>query len=131
MGARKPARRSTYPTLELDPHLPSIFSTQRPHICGRQRWGNSQAGGGKTIHFPLIGKLCRHCGYRPKAKGRVVDTACAVIASGQAKAPTTPSEFNIFHCTYGHPHEVLLKKTAEQQGFNLSEELHESAEGVQ
>ena len=45
---------------------------------------------GKTVHFPLIGKLCRQYGYRPEAKGGVVDTACAVIAPGQAKAPTTP-----------------------------------------
>ena len=80
---------------------------------------------GKTVHFLLIGKLCRRYGYRPEAKGRVLDTACAVIAPGQAKAPTTPTDINIFHCTYGHPHEFLLKKTAEQQGVKLSGELHE------
>ena len=31
--------------------------------------------GGETVHSPLIGKLCRQYGYRPEAKGRVVDTA--------------------------------------------------------
>ena len=36
----------------------------------------------KTVHFPLIGKLFRQYGYRPEAKGRVVDTACAAIAPG-------------------------------------------------
>ena len=37
--------------------------------------------GGKTLRSPLIGKLCRQYGYRPEAnKGRVVNTACAVIA---------------------------------------------------
>ena len=46
--------------------------------------------GAKTVHFPLILKHCRQYEYRPKAKGRVVDTACAVIAPVQAKAPTTP-----------------------------------------
>ena len=79
--------------------------------------------GGETVHFPLIGKLCRQNGYRPEAKGRVVDTACVVIAPGQAKAPPTPTDINIFHRTYAH--EVLLKKTAEQQGVNFSGELHE------
>ena len=81
--------------------------------------------GGKIVHFPLIGKLCRQYGYHPETKDRVVDTACAVIAPGQAKAPTTPTDINTFYCTYGHTHEVLLKKTEEQQGVNLSGELHE------
>ena len=85
-----------------------------------------QLKGRKTVHLPLIGKLCRQYGYRPEAKGRVVDTACTVIALGQqAKAPTTPPDINTFHCTYGHTHEVLLKKTAGQQEVNLSGELHE------
>ena len=69
--------------------------------------------GGKTAYFPLIGKLCPQYGYRPEAEDRVVYTACAVIAPGQAKAPTTPTDINTFHCTYGHIHDVLLNKTAE------------------
>ena len=55
----------------------------------------------------------------------MVDTACSVIASGQAKAHTTPTDINTFHCTCDHTHEMLLKKKAEQQGVNLSGELHE------
>ena len=55
----------------------------------------------------------------------MIDTSCAVISPGQAKAPTTPTDINTFRCTYGHTHEVLLKKTAEKQGVNLSGELHE------
>ena len=55
----------------------------------------------------------------------MVDTACSVIASGQAKAHITPIDINTFHCTYGHTHEMLLKKEAAQQGVNLSGELHE------
>ena len=35
-------------------------------------------------------QLCRQYGCHPEAKGRVVDTACAVISPGQAKAPTHP-----------------------------------------
>ena len=63
--------------------------------------------------------------YRPEETGRMVDTACAVIAPGQAKAPTPPTDINIFHCMYGHTHEALLKQTAKQQGVSLSGELHE------
>ena len=81
--------------------------------------------GGKNVHFPPIGKLCRQYGYRPEAKGRVVDIAWAVIAPEQAKASTTPIDIRTSHCTYGHTHEVLLKKTVEEQGVNLSGELHE------
>ena len=80
--------------------------------------------GGKTVHFSLIGKLCRQYGYRPEAKGRVVHTAFVVISPRQAKAPTTTTDINTFHCTCGHTDEVLLKKTAEQQRVNLSRELH-------
>ena len=77
------------------------------------------------MQFPLIGKLCRQYGYRLEATGRMVDTTCTVIAPGQAKAPTTPTDINLFHCTYGHTHEALLEQTAKQQGVNLSGELHE------
>ena len=69
-------------------------------------------------------KLCRQYGCHPEVKGRVVDTACAVIALRQAKAPTIPTGINTFHCNRA-THEVLLKKTAKQQGVNLCGELHE------
>ena len=36
--------------------------------------------GGETIHFPLIGNICRQYRYRPEAKGRVVDIGYAVVA---------------------------------------------------
>ena len=81
--------------------------------------------GGGTVQLPLVVKLCRQYGYYPEATGRMVDTACAVIAPGQAKAPTTPTDIDLFHCTYGHTHEALLKQTAKQQGVSLSGELHE------
>ena len=81
--------------------------------------------GGGAVLFPLIRKLCRQYGYRPEATGRMVDTACAVISPGQAKAPITPTDINLFHCTYGHTHEALLKQTSKQQGISLSGELYE------
>ena len=79
--------------------------------------------GGETIFFPLVGKLCRQYGFRPEAAGSMVDSACTTIAPGKTKTPTTPTDINILHCTFGHTHEVLLKK--EQQGVNPSGELHE------
>ena len=79
---------------------------------------------GKTVYLPLTGKLSRQYRYRPEAKGRVVVTACAVIAPGQARASITATGVNTFHCTYGHTHEVLLNRTAEQQGVNPSGVFH-------
>ena len=107
--------------------LPSLAVKGHTH-AGDKDGATLKLKGGKTVHSPQIEKLYRQYGYRPEAKGRVVDTACAVIASGQANASTTHTDINIFQCTYGHTHEVLLKKTAEQQGVNLSGELHEFRE---
>ena len=80
---------------------------------------------GGTVQLPLIGKLCRQYGYRPEATGRMVDTVCAVTAPGQAKAPTTPTDINLFHGIYGRTREALLNQTAKQQGLSFSGELHE------
>ena len=55
----------------------------------------------------------------------MVDSACAVIAPGKVKTPNPPPDINILHCTFGHAHEGLLKKTATQQGIAYSGELHE------
>ena len=115
MGARKTTQRSTCPSLALKGHT----------YAGDKNGVTPKLKGGKTLNFPLIGKLCHQYGYRPEAKGRVVYTACAVIGPGQAKASTTPTDINTFRCIYGHTHEVLLKKTAGQQGINPSGELHE------
>ena len=79
--------------------------------------------GGETVFFPLVGKLCRQYGFRPEAAGSMVDSACTTIAPGKTKTPTTPTDINILHCTFGDTHEVLLKKG--QQGVNPSGELHE------
>ena len=79
--------------------------------------------GGETVFFPLVGKLCRQYRFRPEAAGSMVDSACTTIAPGKTKTPTTPTDINILHYTFGDTHEVLLKK--EQQGVNPSGELHE------
>ena len=103
--------------------LPSM--TQKGHTYAGDKDGVTlKLKGGKTVFFPLVGKLCRQYGFRPEAAGSMVDTACATVAPGKAKAPTTPTDINILHCTFGHTHEVLLKKKEEQQGVNLSGKLH-------
>ena len=81
--------------------------------------------GGETVSSPLVGKRYRQYGYRPEAEGGMVDIVCATIAPGKAKAPTTPNDINNLHCTFGHTHEVLLNKTATQQGITYSGDLHE------
>ena len=77
----------------LSYNLVSITSlAQEGHPSAVEKSGvTPKHQGGGTVQFPLIGKLCRQYGYRPEAKGRMVDTACPVIAPGQAKATTTPT----------------------------------------
>ena len=99
MGARKTARRSTHPTVEL---LLSYKLILLPSSALKGHTYALKLKGEKTIHFSLIAKLCPQKEYRPEAKGRVVDTACAVVTPGQAKAPTTPTDTNIFHCIHSH-----------------------------
>ena len=61
-------------------------------------------------------------GYRVDCSSR--ESACVVLAPGQP-----PNEFaidiNDYHCAAGHPHEILLRKTAEQQGIVLEGKLQE------
>ena len=100
--------------------------TQKGHIYTGDKDGVTlKLKGGETVFSPLVGKLCRQYGYRPEAAGSLVDTAYATIAPGKAKAPTTPTDINILHCTFGDTHEVLLKKTATQQGIAYSGEPYE------
>ena len=104
--------------------LPSM--AQKGHTYTGDKDGVTlELKGGKTVFFPLVGKLCRQYGYRPKVANNMVDTACAVIAPGKVKAPNPTTDINILHCTFGHAHEGLLKKTATQQGIAYSGELHE------
>ena len=104
--------------------LPSM--AQKGHTYTGDKDGVTlELKGGKTVFFPLVGKLCRQYGYRPKAANNMVDSACAVIAPGKVKTPNPPPDINILHCTFGHAHEGLLKKTATQQGIAYSGELHE------
>ena len=104
--------------------LPSI--TLQGHTYTGDKYGITlKLNRGEIVFSPLVGKLYRQYGYRPEATGSMVDTAYAPIAPGKAKGPTTPTDTNILHCTFGHTHEVLVKKTATQQGIAYSGEVHE------
>ena len=111
----------------LDYNLISLLTiTLQGHTYTGDKDGITlKLNGGETMFFPLVGKLYRQYGYRPEAVRSMVDTTCATIAPGKAKAPTTPIDINILHYTFGHTHEVLLKKTATQQGIAYIGELHE------
>ena len=72
--------------------------------------------------FPLSGTLYSLCGYRVDCSTR--ENACAVLAPGQL--PKKPAiDINDYHCAAGHSHEVLLRKTAEQQEIILEGKLLE------
>ena len=99
--------------------LPSM--TRKGHTYTGDKDGVTlKLKGGETVFFPLVGKLCRQYGYRPEVAGSMVDTACATIAPGKAKAPTTPTDINILHCTFGHTHEVLLKRRRHSKGLPIA-----------
>ncbi|CAB1105045.1 unnamed protein product [Ectocarpus sp. CCAP 1310/34] len=79
-----------------------------------------ERGGGEVVYFPRCGNLYVQNGFRTHT-----EHACAAIAPGNAKAPSTPVDINDFHCAHGHSHEVLLRTTAKQQGTTLVGELRE------
>ena len=46
-----------------------------------------------------------------------------MIASGARSTPPTADDINEFHCSHGHMHEDLLRKTAKQIGVKLQGQL--------
>ena len=80
----------------------------------------------RSIVFPLSGTLFSLYGYRVDSSSR--ENACAVLAT---RKPPNKSAINVndFRCAAGNFHEVLLRKTAEQQGVVLEEKLQECKGG--
>ena len=67
----------------------------------------------RSIGFPLTGNLYSLYGYRVDCSTR--GDACDVLPPG--KLPNKPVvNINDYHCSAGHSHDALLRKTAEQQG---------------
>ena len=64
--------------------------------------------------MPLAGTLYSHYGYRVDCSTR--ENSCTVLAPGQLpKKPVV--DINDYHSAAGKSHEVLVRKTAEQQGI--------------
>ena len=74
----------------------------------------------------MSGTLFSLYGYRVDSSSR--ENACAVLAT---RKPPNKSAINVndFRCAAGNFHEVLLRKTAEQQGVVLEEKLQECKGG--
>ena len=74
----------------------------------------------RAVVFPLSGTL--HSTYDYRVDRRCRENACAVLAPGQLPNKSALN-INNFHHAAGYFHEVLFRKTVEQQGIALEEEL--------
>ena len=68
------------------------------------------AKSGDELFAPSYGHLNGLFGYRTDASRE--EKAHAVIAPWVIPTPSTASSINDFHCSHGHMHEDLLRKTA-------------------
>ena len=74
----------------------------------------------RSIVFPLTRTRYSLFGYRVHCSSR--ENARAVLAPGQLPSKLA-IDINDYHCATGHSHEVLPRKTAEQQGIVLEGKL--------
>ena len=79
------------------------------------------AKSGDEIFVPSCGQLNGIFGYRPDRCSE--ENVHAVIASGARSTPPTADDIKEFHCSHGHMHEDLLRKTAKQIGVKLQGQL--------
>ena len=79
------------------------------------------AKSGDEIFVPSCGQLKGIFGYRIDRCSE--ENVYAVIASGARSTPPTAADINEFHCSHGHMHEDLLRKTAKQTGVKLQGQL--------
>ena len=56
-------------TVDVQPHIASVFGTQRPHVCRRQKWGNSQAEEGEDRTFSPDWKVLPLVQRPPRGEG--------------------------------------------------------------
>ena len=76
---------------------------------------------GDELFVPLCGQLNCLFGYRTDRCSEEI--AHVVIAPGARSTPSTAADINEFHCSRGHIHENLLRKTAKQIGVKLQVQL--------
>ena len=101
-------------------HVPGLshhlLSLRRIADAGNKCIGTRQGIRWDELFAPSCGQLNGIFGYRT---GRFSEeNAHAVIAPG-ARATPLAADINEFHCSHGHMHEDLLRKTAKQIGVKL------------
>ena len=100
-----------------------LFSLRAAVDAGNRYEGTSRGvtvflRDGNEIDFPLHGKL----NYSYASRRSPPHYANAVIAPGAMPVPPTV-DINLFHASYGHAHEGLLRQTAKDLGVTLTGEL--------
>ena len=76
---------------------------------------------GDELFAPSCGQLNDLFGYRTDRSSE--ENVHAVIAPRARPTPSTAADLHDFHCSHGHMHEDLLRKTAEQIGLKLRGQL--------
>ena len=108
----------------LSHHLLSlrrIADAGNKYVSTREGIRTVFAKSGGEIFVPSCGQLNGLFGYRTdRCSGENVH---AVIASRARSNPPTADDINEFHCSHGHMHEDLLRKTAKQIGVKLQGQL--------
>ena len=79
------------------------------------------AKSGDELFAPSCGQLNGIFGYRTDRSSE--ENVHAVIAPGARPTPPSAADINEFHCSHGHMHEDLLRKTAKQIGVKLQGQL--------
>ena len=79
------------------------------------------AKSGEELFAPSCGQLNGIFGYRTDRSSQ--ENVHAVIAPGVRPALSTAADINEFHCSHGHIHENLLRKTAKKNGVKLQGQL--------
>ena len=79
------------------------------------------AKSGDELFAPSCGYLNGLFGYRTDRFSE--ENVHAVIAPGARPTPPSAADINEFHCSHGHMHEDLLRKTAKQIGVKLRGQL--------
>ena len=77
----------------------------------------------RSIVFPLSGTQHNLYGYRVDCSSG--ENACAVLDPGQLSNKPAIDINDYHHWAAGHSHEILLRKTGEQQGIVLAGKLQE------
>ena len=101
--------------------LRRIAEAGNKYICTREGIRIVFAKSGDEQFAPSYGQLNGLFGYRTDRSSE--EKAHAVIALGARPTPSTAADINDFHCSHGHMHEDLLRKTAKQIGEKLQEQL--------